>query len=101
MVGLVVADHDRGEPIEIPSSSKAILHPVLRRPGVDEDRVAVGRIQQDRVALADVEDAHASGRPAECSAEPAEPNGQAGTTAIRASSHGGGNGRARAAASLN
>ena len=61
MVGLVVRDHDRREPLD-PKLAKPVLHPISRRSGVHEHRVAVGRIQQDRVALADVEHADAQMR---------------------------------------
>ena len=75
VVGLVVADHDRRERVD-PELAQPVLDAVIRRPGVDEDRLAVGRVEQDRVALADVQDPHGqvAGPVGRCEAEP---NGQA------------------------
>ena len=55
MVGLVVGDDRGAEPLD-PGRRELGGEVVARRTAVDQDRRRAGGLQQDRVALADVED---------------------------------------------
>ena len=57
VIGLIVGDHDRVEAID-PELGEAILDAVVRRPRIDEHGLRIGRLQQDRVPLTDIEDPH-------------------------------------------
>ena len=55
VVGLVMRDDEGAERADA-GGPQHRGDAVVRRPGVDQDRCGAGRLQQDRVALADVED---------------------------------------------
>ena len=55
MVGLVVRHEGGGEALDAHAAQRR-RDARAGRPGIDEDRVAPGRIEHDRVALADIED---------------------------------------------
>jgi hypothetical protein len=57
VVGLAVADHDRREGLHT-QLAKPLCNPAAGWPGVDQHRVPLRRVEQDRVALADVEHPH-------------------------------------------
>ena len=70
VVGLVVGDDRGAEPLD-PGGAQLRRETVAGRPAVDEHRRRAGRLQQDRVALADVEDGDPqAARPAPAASPP-------------------------------
>ena len=57
MIRLIVGDDRRAEPSDT-GRAQLLGDPIAVRAAVDEDRRRCGRLQEDRVSLADIEDLH-------------------------------------------